>query len=83
MHIVKTPMIRIKVSYNCNMLLVKKLYLLSDISFCTLVKLLLVQSFYSWTGNKLQEKVSQLFPIQKNVLYNVLKVLRNPAKERP
>ena len=64
-------MIRIKVSYNCNVLLVQKLYLHSDISFCNLVKLLLVQSFYSWTRNKLQEKVSQLFSIKKKVLYNI------------
>ena len=35
-----TPMIRIKVSYICNVLLVKKLYFLFDIGVCTLVKLL-------------------------------------------
>ena len=30
------------------------------------------------TSNKLQQKLFQVFPIQKNVLYNILKVLRNP-----
>ena len=47
------------------------------------IVIIIVQSFYSWTRNKLQEKVSQLFPIQKNVLYNILKVPRNPAKGSP
>ena len=35
------------------------------------------------TWNKLQENVSQLLPIQKSVLYNILKVLRNPLMQRP
>ncbi len=35
-----------------------------------------MQNFGS-TLNKLQHKLFQLFPIQKNVLYNILKVLRN------
>ena len=30
------------------------------------------------TLDKLQPKLFQLFPIQKSVLYNMLKVLRNP-----
>ena len=30
--------------------------------------------------NKLQQKLFQVFPIQKNVLYNILKVLRNPRR---
>ena len=30
------------------------------------------------TLDKLQPKLFQLFPIQKSVLYNILKVLRNP-----
>ncbi len=39
---------------------------------------IIVQSFYDLTLNKLQHKQFQLFLIQKNVLYNILKVLRNP-----
>ena len=31
--------------------------------------------------NKLQHKLFQVCPIQKNVLYNILKVLRNPFRE--
>ena len=38
---------------------------------------ILVQSFYGLTFNKLQQKCSQLFLVQKNVLYNILKVLQN------
>ena len=30
------------------------------------------------TLDKLQPKLFQLFPIQKTVLFNILKVLRNP-----
>ena len=37
----------------------------------------LVQSFYCLTSKSLQQNVSQLFPIQKNVLYNILKVPKN------
>ena len=37
-----------------------------------------VQSFYGLTLNKLQHKLCQLFLVQKNALYNILKVLRNP-----
>ena len=35
------------------------------------------------TRYKLQKKVSQMFSIQKKVLYNILKVLRNPIRGRP
>ena len=38
----------------------------------------LVQSIYGLTLNKLQHKLYQQFLVQKNVLYNILKVLRNP-----
>ena len=38
----------------------------------------IVQSFYGLTLNKLQHKLCQLFVVQKNVLYNILIVLRNP-----
>ena len=38
---------------------------------------IIVQSFYGFTLNKLQHKCSQLFLVQKNVLYNILKVSRN------
>ena len=41
--------------------------------------LLLVQSFYDLTLNKLQHKRFKLCLVQKNVLYNILKVLRNPV----
>ena len=37
----------------------------------------IVQSFYCLTLNKLQYKCSQLLLVQKNVLYNILKVSRN------
>ena len=40
----------------------------------------IVQSYYDRTRNKLQEKVSQMFSIQKTVLYHILKVLRNPIR---
>ena len=40
----------------------------------------IVQSFYCWTLNKLQHKHFQLSLVQKNVLYNILKVLRNPLE---
>ena len=32
------------------------------------------------TFNKLQHTLFQLFPIQKNVLYSILKVIRNPSR---
>ena len=38
---------------------------------------LLVQSFYGLTFNKLQQKCFQQFLVQKNVLYNILKVSQN------
>ena len=41
---------------------------------------LLVQALYGLTLNKLQHKVSQLFPTQKSVLYNILKVLVNSLR---
>ena len=37
----------------------------------------LVQSFYALTFNKLQQKCFQVFLVQKNVLYNILKVSQN------
>ena len=40
----------------------------------------IVQSYYDRTRNKLKEKVSQMFSIQKKVLYHLLKVLRNPIR---
>ena len=40
--------------------------------------LLIVQSFYGLTFNKLQQKCFQQFLVQKNVLYNILKVSQNP-----
>ena len=43
----------------------------------TLETLILVQSFYGLTSNKLQHKLFLKFQVQKNVLYNILKVLRN------
>ena len=38
---------------------------------------LLVQSFHNLTFNLLQQKCSQVFLIEKNVLYNILKVSQN------
>ena len=38
---------------------------------------IVVQSFYGLTFNKLQQKCSQLFLVQKHVLYNILKVSQN------
>ena len=36
-----------------------------------------VQSIYGYTPNKLQHKLFKLFLVHKNMLYNILKVLRN------
>ena len=44
----------------------------------TVKQRLIVQSIYGLTLNKLQHKLYQQFLVQKNVLYNILKVLRNP-----
>ena len=38
---------------------------------------IVVQSFYALTFNKLQQKCSQVFLVQKNVLFNILKVSQN------
>ena len=38
--------------------------------------LMLVQALYGLTLHKLQHKLSQLFPTQKSVLYNILKSLK-------
>ena len=50
----------------------------SDSSF-VIMEVSLVQAFYSLTLDKLQHKLFHLFLIQKRVLYNILKVLRNPV----
>ena len=38
----------------------------------------IVQSFFGLTLNKLQHKHFQLSLVQRNMLYNILEVLRNP-----
>ena len=59
---------RLIVGENCRMSLMAPLHSDAD---------LLVQSFYGLTLNKLQHKLSQQFLVQKNMLYNIQKVLRN------
>ena len=52
------------------------------VSACVCVsECVIVQSFYCLTLNKLQHKHFQLSLVHKNVLYNILKVLRNPWGE--